>query len=345
MEQKLTQKIRLSAAAKKLPVDRPPCICPGGMMNMMFADIMEQSGCLWPETHTDAIKMAELAYALNQAGGFENYGVPFCMTVEAEAMGATVNMGNRLCEPHVVQSPLTSCAQIDKLKPLDLQAGRVKTVLDAIQILRDKSMDVPIIANISGPVTVAGTLLDMSVLLREFRKYPENAQRYMDFICENLITFGKAQIASGADVICISEPSGTGEILGPRYFADYTVNYLNRILDELTIPVKIVHICGRLKSVYDIIPQIHCHAFSFDAVVPIDEIKKHLTNQAVMGNISTYALDSMQPEKITSLVRGALKAGVDIVAPACGLSTTTPLVNVQVMVGATRAKCKGIDKW
>ncbi len=343
MEQKFTQKIRLQAAAKKQPVDRPPCICPGGMMNMVFADIMEQTGYLWPETHTDAKKMAELAFALNQADGFENYGVPFCMTVEAEAMGAIVNMGNRLCEPHVVHSALTACAQIDKLQSLDLQAGRVKTVLDAIEILRNKGTDVPVIGNIAGPISVGGTLLDMSVLLREFRKSPASAQCYMEFICENLINFGKAQIAAGADVICISEPSGTGEILGPQNFADYTVKYLNRILDKLTVPVKIVHICGRLKSVYDIISQIHCDAFSFDAIVPIAEIKKHLPNHAIMGNISTFALGSMQADKITSMVSDALTKGVDIVAPACGLPTTTPLVNVQAMVHATRENNKGID--
>jgi uroporphyrinogen-III decarboxylase len=106
MQHVFTPKERLFAVAKKQKADKPPCICPGGMMNMMFQEIMEKSNCLWPEAHVDPEKMAGLAHALNEAGGFENYGVPFCMTVEAEAMGAKVNMGNLLCEPHVVDSPL-----------------------------------------------------------------------------------------------------------------------------------------------------------------------------------------------------------------------------------------------
>lgn len=162
----------------------------------------------------------------------------------------------------------------------------------------------------------------------------------MDVICENLIVFGKAQIEAGADAICISEPSGTGEILGPQSFASYTVPCLNKILDALHVPVKIVHICGRLKSVYNHIAHIHCDVFSFDAVVPITEVKKYVTTQAVMGNISTFALGSMQPTKITALVQGALTSGVDIVAPACGLSTTTPLCNIQTMVCATKSGYK-----
>lgn len=332
MELVYTQKKRFIDAANKRIVDRPPCICPGGMMNMMFEDIMDYSGCLWPNAHLDAKIMAKLAIALNQAGGFENYGVPFCMTVEAESMGAKVNIGNKLCEPHVVESPLQSCSQFKELKMMDLEIGRAKSILDAISILYKQETDVPIVGNLTGPISIAGTLMDMSTLLKELHKSPETAKQYLDFICRNLIAFGKAQIMAGADAICISEPSGTGEILGPRFFAEYTVKCINSVLDALTVPVKIVHICGELRSVYDILPQIHCDVFSFDAIVPIAEIKKHLTNKAVMGNVNTFALGTMPPEKIKILVKNVLAKGVDIVSPACGLPTNTPLTNVKAMV-------------
>lgn len=49
----MTAKERLTAAARRETLDRPPCVCPGGMMNMMFRDIMERTGCLWPEAHSD----------------------------------------------------------------------------------------------------------------------------------------------------------------------------------------------------------------------------------------------------------------------------------------------------
>ncbi len=331
-----TAKGRLLAAAQRQIVDRPPCICPGGMMNMMFRDIMLESGCLWPEAHNDAEKMAGLAFALNQAGGFENYGVPFCMTVEAEAMGATVNMGSLLCEPHVVDSPLVSSDDLDSLKALDVNSGRVKVVLDAIRIMKAKGTDVPIIGNLTGPVSTAGTLVDMSILLKEYRKKPEAAAKLMEYIAQQLIVFAKAQIVAGADAICIAEPSGTGEILGPRHFRDYTVTYVNQVLDALEVPVKIVHICGALKSVYEAIPDFHCDAFSFDSLVPVNEIKKYIPEKAVMGNVNTHALGTMAPEKIRLLVHNCIKKGVNIVAPACGLPTTTPLVNVQTMVHATK---------
>ncbi|MBQ7262758.1 MAG: methylcobamide--CoM methyltransferase, partial [Synergistaceae bacterium] len=103
---------RLLRAAKGEETDRPPCICPGGMMNAIIRDIMEETGCPWPESHSDPRKMADLTLALYRAGGFENCGVPFCMTVEAEAMGAKVDMGDMETEPHVVDSPLSSTEEV-----------------------------------------------------------------------------------------------------------------------------------------------------------------------------------------------------------------------------------------
>ena len=97
----LTEKERLDRALHHEEVDRPPCICPGGMMNMITTDLMDICGVTWPEAHTDAEMMANLALASYEQGCFENVGVPFCMTVEAEAMGAEVTMGTRNFEPHV----------------------------------------------------------------------------------------------------------------------------------------------------------------------------------------------------------------------------------------------------
>ena len=336
----MTPKERLDAAAQRQSTDRPPCICPGGMMNMMFREIMENSGLRWPEAHSDAHKMAGLAVALNKAGGFENYGVPFCMTVEAEAMGAEINMGTLLAEPHITDQLLASVDDGDKLNSLDITQGRVKAVLEAIELLKQQNDGIPIIANITGPVSVAGSLVDMSALLKEFRKKPEESATFMNFITRNLITYGKAQLAAGADAICLSEPSGTGEILGPKYFREYSVKYINEIMDALQPPLAMVHICGNLRSVYEVLPELHCDVFSFDSLVPIDDIKAVLPEKAVMGNVNTHALGTSSPEKIFQLVKVCRRKGADVIAPACGLPTTTPLKNVQAMVAAVRdVKC------
>ena len=91
-----TEKERLERALRQEEVDRPPCICPGGMMNMITTDLMDACGVTWPEAHTDAQMMADLALASYQHGCFENVGVPFCMTIEAEELGAKVTLGSKI---------------------------------------------------------------------------------------------------------------------------------------------------------------------------------------------------------------------------------------------------------
>ena len=107
---------RLCGAAHGGAVDRPPCICPGGMMNGVVEDVMLKTGIYWPKAHCDAQMMADLSRALYESGGFENYGVPFCMTVEAEALGAEADMGDCEVEPHVVRPAIASCAEADRLR-------------------------------------------------------------------------------------------------------------------------------------------------------------------------------------------------------------------------------------
>lgn len=327
---------RLRLAVAQGAVDRPPCICPGGMMNMMFRDIMEKTGCPWPEAHSDPEKMAALSAGLYDAGGFENYGVPFCMTVEAEALGAQVDMGDLLCEPHVVHSPLANCADWPSLTPLTPQSGRVDCVVQAIRKLKDRRDGVPVIGNLTGPISLAGMLVDMEKLLVAMRKDPDTVHAFLTFVTDQLITYGKLLLNAGADAICISEPSGTGEVVGPRFFRAFTAPYLNRVLDALDAPIPMVHICGRLQRVYDQLPDIHCKVFSFDAVVPVQDVRQYLPHRALMGNVSTLAMQDMAPERVRTLVHAARRQGVDVVAPACGLPTVTPLPVIQALVDAAR---------
>ena len=64
---------------------------------------MELKDIYLPEAHLDARKMADLAKAIYDEKIFENIGVPFCMTIEAEDMGSVVDFGNEIYEPHVIE--------------------------------------------------------------------------------------------------------------------------------------------------------------------------------------------------------------------------------------------------
>ncbi|ATW27801.1 methylcobamide:CoM methyltransferase MtbA [Candidatus Formimonas warabiya] len=341
----LTPKDRLQKALAQEEIDRPPCICPGGMMNMITRELMEKAGVGWPEAHRDASLMAKLAAAVYEEKCFENYGVPFCMTIEAEHMGAKVDLGTDVYEPHVVGYAIDSVSAWEQLSPIDFSRGRAKVVLDAIKILKAKGTKVPVVGNLTGPISVASSLMEPVTYYKELRKKKEDARRFMEFVTAQLILFGRKQLEAGADVIAISDPSGTGEILGPRLFAEYAVPAINQVLASLTQEKKgvgtIVHICGKMHNVYGEMAHITSNALSFDSIVNIKNARENLPGRTLMGNVSTYALEFAQPAKVAALTKKCIMDGVGIISPACGLGTKSPLSNIRTMLGTVQGK----DYW
>ena len=334
----MTEKERLSAILNQCPADRPACICPGGMMNMVTSALMDVSGIRLPDAHTSAEQMAGLARAVYDAGCFENVGVPFCMTVEAEAMGAPVDLGSDTIEPRVTGYVIRSVSEYSRLKRLDPEHGRCRTVLDAIRILKASCPDVPVFGNITGPISTASSLMEPMVFYRELRKKDEDAHAFLDFVTGELLRFGLAEIDAGADCIAISDPSGTGEILGPRYFEEFAVPCLNRLTDAFRKKGAgtIVHICGQMSPVYRQADAIRSHALSFDAVVSMRQAREQLKDRVLMGNVSTYSLEFGDPDKVHELARNCLAHGADILAPACGLGMKTPLENEQALLNCLK---------
>lgn len=331
----LTSKERLFKVLKNEKVDRPPCICPGGMMNMIIEDLMDITGINWPDAHTNPELMANLAYSMYENGGFENCGVPFCMTVEAESMGAGVSLGDKTTEPRVTDYVINSVREYEKLKNIDSNFGRAKVVIDAIKILSERKLEIPIVANITGPISLASSIMDPIVFYKELVRKKEEAHKYMEVITENLISFGKAQLEAGAEILAISDPSGTGEILGPKLFNEFAIPYINKIVEALKPYAKggvIVHICGKLKSVYESLQNLKCDAISFDSITSVKEVKQNVSGKAIMGNVSTLTLFNGECDLIKNISSHCIKNGVDILSPACGIGITTPLKNIKTMV-------------
>ena len=335
----LTAKERLIETLDGKDVDRPPCICPGGMMNMVTVDLQDEISVFFPEAHFEADKMAALANAVYDLGYFENYGVPFCMSVEAEAMGAEVTMGQKHIEPHVTGYAFDDVRNWECVKPMDLESGRAKVVIDAIRILKQEGDEVPIVGNLVGPVSVASSVMEPTRYYKQLYKQAAVSHDYMRFITDELIRFGLAQVEAGADVIAIADPSGTGEIMGPRMFDEFAVTYLEKLSSALQEAGArtIVHICGQMHSVYEQIDKIKADALSFDAVVPIKEARKNLPGRVVMGNVSTFAIELRDAEKVRALTRTCMRNGSNIIAPACGLGMGSPSANVRAVLEAVKA--------
>ncbi|NOX32425.1 MAG: MtaA/CmuA family methyltransferase [Deltaproteobacteria bacterium] len=323
---------RLMKAVDKEPVDRVPLICPGGMMTMAVSEAMDLLRASWPEAHKDAGLMADLTEGMTRLGGIENLGVPFCMTIEAESMGATVDLGNRAREPHVTRYVMESMADTGVLRPLDPEKGRAAVCCDAIRLLKKRRTDLPLIGNLSGPVSLATSLVEPISYYRAVRRDKPRVYELTSFCVEQAIVLGDAMVSAGADMICIADPSATGDLLGPSAFEEFVLPCLNRMTrhfqEDLGVPV-IVHICGDIKKTGKLLEKLEARVISVDSVVGISRLSHLIPEKVTMGNVSTYTLERGSPGKVERAGLSCLRQGVDILAPACGISPLTPLTNIQ----------------
>jgi [methyl-Co(III) methanol-specific corrinoid protein]:coenzyme M methyltransferase len=319
--------------------ERAPVICPGGMMNAAIVEVMENGRHALPEAHHEGRFMAELAEDVSAFTGFENFGLPFCMTVEAEALGSGVDYGSLKCEPKIAREAFRHVNEAGAFPKVSIGAGkRGEAVLFAAGILAKQHPDVPVIGSVTGPVSTAASLVPPMVFFKELYRDKENSHRLLLRITEQLADWALLLADNGAAAVCIADPTATGEILGPRLFEEYAVPYLNLIIQAVHKAGKpvILHICGDIRAVKKHLFNLQGDALSVDAMVNPGLLKDENCGITTMGNLSTYLLETGTPEKIQNAAGLLLKKNIDIIAPACGLSTSTPLENIQAFTSEVK---------
>lgn len=332
----LTPKQRLRTTLERGQVDRPAFVCPGGMMNMAVTDVMDSVGESWPRAHTDAQSMARLVLGMAEAGGIENLGAPFCMTIEAEAMGAGVDLGDRQTEPRVVTYAIESLADIDRVRTFDAENSRAVAAAEATRMLVAERPDLPMIASVTGPISLATSLVEPLVFYRALRRDKAAAHALCELSAQAAMALGDELIDAGADTVCIADPSGTGELIGAKAFDEFSLPYINRIVEHFAargVP-SIVHICGRIEALGTALGRLAAPCISIDSNVSFKTIRTLAPEHLLMGNVSTYLLEYGKAETLRQVAIARVLEGVDVIAPACGIGPRTPVRNIRALADA-----------
>jgi len=323
---------------------RPLVLCPGGMMTCSSAEVMRAAGYVREVVHTDPVVMSSVAAGIAAAAHLDNVGVPFCMTVEAEAMGAAVDLGDVDVEPSVSTYAAESlCAVLDLPQPDPAASCRMPVVLEALRRLdRERSDGRLVVGNVTGPVSLLTSLVEPGLVYRAMRVSPDEARAALEHVTDVVELFARAQVGAGVDVVVIAEPSGTGDILGPAWFSEFAAPCLQRVSRAVldSGAESIVHICGDVRPILEHVSAIEMTAFSFESCVDVADVRDVWPGGRFMGNVSTHLLARSTPERVRDVVAGLVERGIDIVAPACGVPVGAPIANLRAMregVSATRA--------
>ena len=97
--------------------------------------------------------------------------LPFCHTLEAEAMGGIINLGNEIAGPRAGGYVCTDVEEILNLPDMDFTKGRIQETLLACKKLREEGEHV--VFEVAGPFTILNVLIDARYVFKGMRKKPE----------------------------------------------------------------------------------------------------------------------------------------------------------------------------
>ncbi|MBV7275566.1 methylcobamide--CoM methyltransferase [Clostridium sp. PL3] len=183
-------------------------------------EITQKVNLQFPEAYKHWDSMALLAEELKKYDNSNFCGLPFCHTVEGEAMGGIINLGDENIGPRAKDYICTTAEEILNLPEIDYKKGRISEVLKACKYLSDKGENV--LLYISGPFTIMNVLIDPRHIFKIFRKNPKTMQAIFDKFQKELLRFVEEAQKSGVNMISYADSSGGLNILGPK-FAEQTV--------------------------------------------------------------------------------------------------------------------------
>ncbi|MGC8793993.1 MAG: uroporphyrinogen decarboxylase family protein, partial [Bryobacteraceae bacterium] len=245
----MTPRERMLSAMRRATVRPVPV---GALTQSATLAQMEAVNAWWPDAHRDAQIMARLAAAAHEVVGFDFVRVPFDQTIEAELLGAEVDLGDRTSISRVRTHPLRLGDPLPAMP--DLDAGRPRAVVEAIGLLRKRFGDrIAVLGGLVGPFTLVCQLLGIATTLTESVRRPDAVRPYLDFAVELGIEYGRRQVAAGADAITVEDMAASLDMTSPRLYQQLILPAQQQLVSAIPAPT-ILHVCG---SNTRILPLLH----------------------------------------------------------------------------------------
>jgi [methyl-Co(III) methanol-specific corrinoid protein]:coenzyme M methyltransferase len=330
----MNAKDRLLRALKLEAVDRPPV---AAVTTGITIQMMEKAGIYWPSAHKDVDQLAGLAESIWLYTDIECIKLPFGMTVEVEALGASIDYRTLDTLPteksHIFNHP-------DELSiPEDfLDRNRVPIVLRAISKLRKRyDNETAVVSSIVGPFSLAAKLFGFSNFLIWILTDPEYIHHIMECLTPLAIRYASAQVDAGADAITIGEASCSGDLISPNTYRDFIAPYHKDLCNRIAAPT-ILHICGKSTRHTPYIAEVGANAYSFDEGVDIKIASQYLRGKVAMAGYvpAVNVLLNGSPEEVYRASIECLDQGVDVLTPGCSIPPHTTMENIAAMTRAVR---------
>jgi len=317
-------------------VDRTPVFCAD---QTGIYEEMEELQVFWPEAHQKGEEMAKLALAAHTMAGFDAVRVPFCQTIEAEALGAGIKHAGREGIPSVNVHPFKLADGVKSLPEDYLKRGRIPELIKAVKILKEEVGDKAVVmGGIIGPFSIAASLVGTTDILKASFKKPDSVKPFLDLAEEAGTVLAKALIEAGADIICVEDMMASMDMISPKIYRELVFPWEKKQIEALSTPA-ILHICGKTDPIIEDMANTGAAILSVEPVVDVpaaqEKLKKFDRVITIVGGVDAIVtLFSGSADEVVQQSLKAMEMGYDMIAPGCSIAPASPLANLKAMVRA-----------
>ncbi|WP_333861018.1 uroporphyrinogen decarboxylase family protein [Clostridium sp.] len=243
-------------------------ICKGERMEQIPASVLNETGIYFGDAHFKKEYMAVVSEKIKEFDKKCICHVPFSVTVEAEAFGAGVRLDEYSNGILIDGFKYSKIEELSELYEFDLDKGRIKEVLDCIEILNKRGNIVAL--NIEAPFTILTLLIDNLTIYRGLIRQSDIIYNALLTIQNSIRKYIIRSLEKGARIISYADPSGDINIIGPeiyKKFSGYMSYGLIKSLEDY-IDNSIIHLCARTSLPFE--------KSGFCRSTPV-EIKKDIT--------------------------------------------------------------------
>ncbi|WP_350342315.1 uroporphyrinogen decarboxylase family protein [Proteinivorax tanatarense] len=336
--EQMTPRERMDAFSKGQEIDRVICVPDMGVTMAPFINVKASEYYHSPQL------MADLEIALFKRLRHDSVSISTSLRGMAEAMGAKV------CYPdynisYLLEPAVKSIEQVEYLKVADpWKDGKLPVLLRALQLTRDALIeDVDVGAAMTGPFSVAASVVGTENLLRWMIKHPKKVHTVMEIIAESNNRYIEEVAKLGLGV-GFADPVSSTSVISPKQFREFSLPYLKQNIDKIKETTKsspAIHVCGTSREIWEDIVQAGVSNFSIDNVEDLAEAKKVMGNRVIItGNVPPVdVIHKGNKSDIFNSVRQCILKGHDspkgyILSTGCQIPMHTPIENIELFMEA-----------
>ncbi|AKB79853.1 Methylcobamide:CoM methyltransferase MtaA [Methanosarcina horonobensis HB-1 = JCM 15518] len=204
-------------------------------------------------------------------------------------------------------------------------------------ILREKAgEEVPLIAGMEGPASLASRLLGTYNFLTWIIRRPETVRECLKVTGSICSEYAGILSDAGADAVCIVDGIAGPDMLDPRQFDSLIKPKYERFCRSGK-GIKLIHVCGNSTPILEILSKCGFQGISIEEKVTDLRAAKKLVGRktSLIGNLSSSGIIlNGTCEEIKEEAQKCLRDGIDILAPGCGIAPKTPTRNIKALVEA-----------